>query len=228
MAPQTFRIVAMVMNSKGTEGCRRCVVIVTSLVMVGLGTVACDAGGDSSDATRGVTPIAKATSVRSSTPTPSADVPKLVKVSATPAPGTKQDALFLEAKKVYETYLEQTLLFEQEGGGESLPLELKKTVGGPWENVLEEYYEKVGKRGHHVTSQSAGFGNIALSRIKTERPYLITLRSCVDQRQWVFVDKSGGEVSRGNVRQIIMSMTKGNGSLVIAAASSKGVDKCAV
>ena len=151
-----------------------------------------------------------------------------MKVTATPAPGTKQDALFLEAKRVYETYLEQTLLFEQEGGGESLPLELKKTVGGPWENVLEEYYEKVGKRGHHVTSQSAGFGNIALSRIKTERPYLITLRSCVDQRQWVFVDKSGGEVSRGNVRQIIMSMTKGNGSLVIAAASSKGVDKCAV
>ena len=122
----------MVMNSKGTEGCRRCVVIVTSLVMVGLGTVACDAGGDSSDATRGVTPIAKATSVRSSTPTPSADVPKLVKVSATPAPGTKQDALFLEAKKVYETYLEQTLLFEQEGGGKPLPEGLKKTVSGPW------------------------------------------------------------------------------------------------
>lgn len=218
----------MVMNSKGTEGCRRCVVIVTSLVMVGLGTVACDAGGDSSDATRGVTPIAKATSVRSSTPTPSADVPKLVKVSATPAPGTKQDALFLEAKKVYETYLEQTLLFEQEGGGESLPLELQKTVDGPWENVLEEYYKKVEMRGHHVTSQSAGFGKVTLSRIKTEHSYLITLRSCVDQRQWVFVDKSGGEVSRGNVRQIIMSMAKENGSLVITAASSKGVDKCVV
>ena len=218
----------MVMNSKGTEGCRRCVVIVTSLVMVGLGTVACDAGGDSSDATRGVTPIAKATSVRSSTPTPSADVPKLVKVSATPAPGTKQDALFLEAKKVYETYLEETLLFEQEGGGESLPLELQKTVDGPWENVLEEYYKKVEMRGHHVTSQSAGFGKVTLSRIKTEHSYLITLRSCVDQRQWVFVDKSGGEVSRGNVRQIIMSMAKENGSLVITAASSKGVDKCVV
>ena len=151
-----------------------------------------------------------------------------MKVTATPAPGTKQDALFLEAKKVYETYLEQTLLFEQEGGGESLPLELQKTVDGPWENVLEEYYKKVEMRGHHVTSQSAGFGKVTLSRIKTEHSYLITLRSCVDQRQWVFVDKSGGEVSRGNVRQIIMSMTKGNGSLVIAAASSKGVDKCAV
>ena len=226
MAPQTFRIVAMVMNSKGTEGCRRCVVIVTSLVMVGLGTVACDAGGDSSDATQGVTPIAKATSVRSSTPTPSADVPKLVKVSATPAPGTKQDALFLEAKKVYETYLEQTLLFEQEGGGKPLPEGLKKTVSGPWGEVLEEYYARVKKRGHHVTHQSAGFGNITLSRIKAEPGYLITLRSCADQRQWVFVDKSGEKVSRGNLRQIIMSMARENGSLVIVAASSRGVDKC--
>ena len=202
--------------------------LMMALVMVGLGTAACGADEDSTGATGGITPVASVAPAQSPTLTPSAEAPKFVKVTATPAPGTKQDALFLEAKRVYETYLEQTLLFEQEGGGESLPLELKKTVGGPWENVLEEYYEKVGKRGHHVTSQSAGFGNIALSRIKTERPYLITLRSCVDQRQWVFVDKSGGEVSRGNVRQIIMSMTKGNGSLVIAAASSKGVDKCAV
>ena len=83
-------------------------------------------------------------------------------------------------------------------------------------------------RDSHVTSQSAGFGKVTLSRIKTEHSYLITLRSCVDQRQWVFVDKSGGEVSRGNVRQIIMSMAKENGSLVITAASSKGVDKCVV
>lgn len=159
----------MVMNSKGTEGCRRCVVIVTSLVMVGLGTVACDAGGDSSDATGGVTPIAKATSVRSSTPTPSADVPKLVKVSATPVPGTKQDALFLEAKKVYETYLEQTLLFEQEGGGKSLPPSLKNVVGGAWQEMIEEYYEKVKERGHVVRPKSAGYGLVSIALHMTAR-----------------------------------------------------------
>ena len=149
-----------------------------------------------------------------------------MKVSARPVPGTKQDALFLEAKKVYETYLEQTLLFEQEGGGKSLPLGLGKTVGGPWENILEEYYAKVRRRGHHVSPQSAGFGDITLSRVKTEPPYLITLISCVDQRQWVFVDKSGEEVSRGNLRQITMSMARENGSLVTVAASSRGVDRC--
>ena len=121
---------------------------------------------------------------------------------------------------------EQTLLFEQEGGGKTLPEGLKKTVSGPWGEVLEEYYARVKKRGHHVTHQSAGFGNITLSRIKAEPGYLITLRSCADQRQWVFVDKSGEKVSRGNLRQIIMSMARENGSLVIVAASSRGVDKC--
>ncbi|EFB87509.1 MULTISPECIES: hypothetical protein [Cutibacterium] len=207
---------------------RRCWCLMMALVMVGLATVACGADEDSTGATGGITPVASVAPTPSPALTPSAEAPKFVKVTATPAPGTKQDALFLEAKKVYETYLEQTLLFEQEGGGESLPLELQKTVDGPWENVLEEYYKKVEMRGHHVTSQSAGFGKVTLSRIKTEHSYLITLRSCVDQRQWVFVDKSGGEVSRGNVRQIIMSMAKENGSLVITAASSKGVDKCVV
>ena len=197
-----------------------------ALVMVGLGTAACGADEDSTGATGGITPVASVAPAQSPILTPSAEAPKFVKVTATPAPGTKQDALFLEAKKVYETYLEQTLLFEQEGGGKSLPLGLGKTVGGPWENILEEYYAKVRRRGHHVSPQSAGFGDITLSRVKTEPPYLITLISCVDQRQWVFVDKSGEEVSRGNLRQITMSMARENGSLVTVAASSRGVDRC--
>ena len=213
----------MVMNGESAGCCRRRIATLASLVMVGLGAIACGAGGNSSS---GVTPVASVAPAQSLTPMPRAEAPKFLKVSARPVPGTKQDALFLEAKKVYETYLEQTLLFEQEGGGKSLPLGLGKTVGGPWENILEEYYAKVRRRGHHVSPQSAGFGDITLSRVKTEPPYLITLITCVDQRQWVFVDKSGEEVSRGNLRQITMSMARENGSLVTVAASSRGVDRC--
>ena len=216
----------MVMNSKGTEGCRRCVVIVTSLVMVGLGTVACDAGGDSSDATRGVTPIAKATSVRSSTPTPSADVPKLVKVSATPAPGTKQDALFLEAKKVYETYLEQTLLFEQEGGGETLPPDLEKVVDRDWREAIEEYYAKVKKRGHFVRHESAGYGLVSIAHHEGSEGHVIAIDSCVDQRSWEFIDSGGNVVSRGTLKRNQMFFDRISGRMVIVDGLSERVDKC--
>lgn len=216
----------MVMNSKGAEGCRRCVVIVTSLVMVGLGTVACDAGGDSSDATGGVTPIAKATSVRSSTPTPSADVPKLVKVSATPVPGTKQDALFLEAKKVYETYLEQTLLFEQEGGGKSLPPSLKNVVGGAWQEMIEEYYEKVKERGHVVRPKSAGYGLVSIALHMDREGHQIAIDSCVDQRGWEFIDSEGGVVSRGTLKHNQMFLDHAAGRMVIVDGLSERVEKC--
>ena len=82
--------------------------LMMALVMVGLGTAACGADEDSTGATGGITPVASVAPAQSPILTPSAEAPKFVKVTATPAPGTKQDALFLEAKKVYETYLERS------------------------------------------------------------------------------------------------------------------------
>ncbi|WP_408640107.1 hypothetical protein [Cutibacterium equinum] len=149
-----------------------------------------------------------------------------MKATATPVPGTTQDALFLEAKKVYETYMEQSLLFEEEGGGKVLPTGLREVVGDPWEGALQEYYTKVKKRGHHVTPESAGFGEMTLSRIKTEPGYDITIKSCADQRGWVFVDDAGKEMARGNLRQNTLSMIREKGKLVIVDGFSGGVDTC--
>lgn len=215
----------MVMNGEHGGRCRRHVATTTALVVAVLGTASCGGAGDTPGSMGGVTP-APSVVTTNSTATPSSDGPRFVKATATPVPGTKEDALFLEAKKVYETYLEQSLLFEEEGGGKVLPVGLREVVGGPWEGALKEYYTKVKKRGHHVTPESAGFGDMTLSRIKTEPGYAITIRSCADQRQWVFVDDDGKEMARGNLRQNTLSMARENGRLVIVDGFSGGVDKC--
>lgn len=216
----------MVMNSKGTEGCRRCVVIVTSLVMVGLGTVACDAGGDSSDATRGVTPIAKATSVRSSTPTPSADVPKLVKVSATPVPGTKQDALFLEAKKVYETYLEQIYKLEVGGGANSLSSELQGILSKDGIEAIQKAYSEAKDRGHRVLPVRKPYPNVTINRVSKDSYSEIAIIGCADISSWRFVDPKGGKLTPGRTRKDELSMRKTGGSLKIVEAESVEVASC--
>lgn len=215
----------MVMNGEHGGRCRRHVATKTALVVAVLGTVSCGGAGDTPGSMGGVTP-APSVVTTNSTATPSSDGPRFVKATATPVPGTKEDALFLEAKKVYETYLEQSLLFEQEGGGNVLPAGLKEVIGGPWEEVLQEYYTKVKKRGHHVTPESAGFGDVNLSRIKTEPGYLVTIRSCTDERQWAFVNDAGEKVAQGTLRRNIISMNRKNGRLVMTAASSRRVDKC--
>ncbi|MDU5843725.1 MAG: hypothetical protein E6Z70_12060, partial [Cutibacterium avidum] len=140
----------MVMNGEHGGRCRWCVATATALVVVVLGAAACGGAGDTSGSMGGVTPAPSVVTTNSPA-TPSSDGPRFVKATATPVPGTKEDALFLEAKKVYETYLEQSLLFEQQGGGEVLPAGLKEVIDGLWEEVLQEYYTKVKKRGHHVT-----------------------------------------------------------------------------
>lgn len=215
----------MVMNGEHGGRCRRYVATTTALVVAVLGTASCGGAGDTPGSMGGVTP-APSVVTTNSTATPSSDGPRFVKATATPVPGTKEDALFLEAKKVYETYLEQSLLFEQQGGGEVLPAGLKEVIDGLWEEVLQEYYTKVKKRGHHVTPESAGFGDVTLSRIKTEPGHLITMRSCADQRQLVFVDDAGEEMAEGTMRRNIVSMDRKNGRLVMTAASSRRVDKC--
>ncbi len=228
MAPQTFRIVAMVMNSKGTEGCRRCVVIVTSLVMVGLGTVACDAGGDSSDATRGVTPIAKATSVRSSTPTPSADVPKLVKVSATPVPGTKQDALFLEAKKVYETYLEQIYKLEVGDGVNSVSAELQGILSEDGTEAIRKAYSEAKSRGHRVLPVKTPFSSVTVNRVSKGDDSEIAIIGCADISNWRFVNPKDGTLTPGRMRKDELSMRRIGDSLKIVEAESAEVASCRV
>lgn len=111
----------MVMNGESAGCCRRRIATLASLVMVGLGAIACGAGGNSSS---GVTPVASVAPAQSLTPMPRAEAPKFLKVSARPVPGTKQDALFLEAKKVYETYLEQIYKLEVGDGVNSVSAEL--------------------------------------------------------------------------------------------------------
>ncbi|MSS44506.1 hypothetical protein FYJ43_00185 [Cutibacterium sp. WCA-380-WT-3A] len=216
----------MVMNGKGARRCRRRVAMVASLVVAGLGVAACGTSGNSSDATGGITPVARATSTHRSTPPPSAQTPKVVKVSATPVPGTKQDALFLEAKQVYETYLEQTLLFEQEGGGKNLPLGLESVVGGVWQEMISEYYEKVKERGHIVRPESAGYGFVNIGRRADREGHEIAINSCVDQRGWEFIDSEGNVVSRGIIKHNEVFLDHVAGRMVIVDGLSERVSKC--
>ncbi|GAE72304.1 hypothetical protein JCM18916_1719 [Cutibacterium acnes JCM 18916] len=66
-----------------------------------------------------------------------------MKVTATPAPGTKQDALFLEAKKVYETYLEQIYKLEVGDGVNSVSAELQGILS---EDGTERFEKRTLKR----------------------------------------------------------------------------------
>ena len=197
-----------------------------ALVMAGLGTAACGADEDSTGATGGITPVASVAPAQSPILTPSAEAPKFVKVTATPAPGTKQDALFLEAKKVYETYLEQTLLFEQEGGGETLPPDLEKVVDRDWREAIEEYYAKVKKRGHFVRHESAGYGLVSIAHHEGSEGHVIAIDSCVDQRSWEFIDSGGNVVSRGTLKRNQMFFDRISGRMVIVDGLSERVDKC--
>ena len=197
-----------------------------ALVMVGLGTAACGADEDSTGATGGITPVASVAPTPSPALTPSAEAPKFVEVTATPAPGTKQDALFLEAKKVYETYLEQTLLFEQEGGGETLPPDLEKVVDRDWREAIEEYYAKVKKRGHFVRHESAGYGLVSIAHHEGSEGHVIAIDSCVDQRSWEFIDSGGNVVSRGTLKRNQMFFDRISGRMVIVDGLSERVDKC--
>lgn len=205
---------------------RRYWCLMMALVMVGLGTAACGADEDSTGATGGITPVASVAPAQSPTLTPSAEAPKFVKVTATPAPGTKQDALFLEAKKVYETYLEQTLLFEQEGGGETLPPDLEKVVDRDWREAIEEYYAKVKKRGHFVRHESAGYGLVSIAHHEGSEGHVIAIDSCVDQRSWEFIDSGGNVVSRGTLKRNQMFFDRISGRMVIVDGLSERVDKC--
>ncbi len=200
--------------------------LMMALVMVGLGTAACGADEDSTGATGGITPVASVAPAQSPILTPSAEAPKFVKVTATPAPGTKQDALFLEAKKVYETYLEQTLLFEQEGGGETLPPDLEKVVDRDWREAIEEYYAKVKKRGHFVRHESAGYGLVSIAHHEGSEGHVIAIDSCVDQRSWEFIDSGGNVVSRGTLKRNQMFFDRISGRMVIVDGLSERVDKC--
>lgn len=205
---------------------RRYWCLMMALVMVGLGTAACGADEDSTGATGGITPVASVAPAQSPTLTPSVEAPKFVKVTAIPAPGTKQDALFLEAKKVYETYLEQTLLFEQEGGGETLPPDLEKVVDRDWREAIEEYYAKVKKRGHFVRHESAGYGLVSIAHHEGSEGHVIAIDSCVDQRSWEFIDSGGNVVSRGTLKRNQMFFDRISGRMVIVDGLSERVDKC--
>jgi len=222
---RTFRIVAMVMNGEHGGRCRRHVATTTALVVAVLGTVSCGGAGDTPGSMGGVTP-APSVVTTNSTATPSSDGPRFVKATATPVPGTKEDALFLEAKKVYETYLEQSLLFEQEGGGNVLPPKLEDVVGGSWRDMLREYYVKVKERGHVVRPESASYGSVSIALHEAKEGHALAIDSCVDQRGWEFVDPSGKLVSRGTLKHNQMFFDRVSGHMVIVDGLSERVEKC--
>lgn len=219
----TFRMVPMVMNGEHGRRCRWCVATATALVVVVLGAAACGGAGDTFGSMGGVTP---APSVVTTTPTPSTDGPRFVKATATPVPGTKEDALFLEAKKVYETYLEQSLLFEQAGGGNVLPPKLEDLVGDSWGDMLREYYVKVKERGHVVRPESASYGSVSIALHEAKEGHALAIDSCVDQRGWEFVDPSGKLVSRGTLKHNQMFFDRVSGHMVIVDGLSERVEKC--
>ncbi|WCC79866.1 hypothetical protein O6R08_10505 [Cutibacterium equinum] len=221
---RAFRIVVMVMNGEHAGGCRRRLAMVTAFVVV-LGTAACGGDDGASGAMGGVTPVPSAVTT-SSTSTLRSDEPRLVKATATPVPGTTQDALFLEAKKVYETYLEQTLLFEQEGGGEVLPAGLKDVVGGDWAEMIREYYEKVKERGHVVRPDSAGYGPVSIAIHEPKEGHALAIDSCVDQRGWEFVDASGKLVSEGTLKHNQLFFDRIDGHMVIVDGLSERGEEC--
>ncbi|MDO4412438.1 hypothetical protein [Cutibacterium sp.] len=147
-------------------------------------------------------------------------------MSATPVPGTKEDALFLEAKKVYETYLEQVLLFEQKGGGDTLPPDMADVVGGAWEEMIQEYYVKVHERGHVVRPDSADYGSVSIALNEAKEGHAVAIDSCVDQRGWQFLDDSGVVVDHGTLKRDRFFFDRISGQMVIVDGFSERVEKC--
>lgn len=173
------------------------VVVVVSGLSAGCGggespaTDARAAPGDSvspsaaASASSSVTPRVKVSGAGSSTSTP--HVPR---VTATPVPGTKQDALFLEAKQVYEEFLEEVVRVNIAGGSRELTPGFRRTTSGEFQVVTEKGYAMFSDLGDKLDPQTAHFGSVTLRRVYSRGTSEIKIHSCVDMRPWVFVAKN--------------------------------------
>lgn len=218
----------MVMNGKGARRCRRRVAMVASLVVAGLGVAACGTSGNSSDATGGITPVARATSTHRSTPPPSAQTPKVVKVSATPVPGTKQDALFLEAKQVYETYLEQIYKLEVGSDVNSLTSELQGILSKDGSEAILKAYSDARSRGHRVLPADIPYSSVSINRRPVNGDFDISTVGCADISKWRFVSPKTGKLTPGHKRKDALSMRRIDGVLKIVEAESSEVESCRI
>ena len=196
----TFRMVPMVMNGEHGGRCRRHVATTTALVVAVLGTVSCGGAGDTPGSMGGVTP-APSVVTTNSTATPSSDGPRFVKATATPVPGTKEDALFLEAKKVYETYLDEIYKLEVEGVGDSLSPELKEILSEDGADATFKAYMEAEKRGHRALPLDRPFRDVKISRVAGENDFGITILGCADFSAWRFKDSKDDKVISGRIRR---------------------------
>lgn len=207
---------------------RRCWCLMMALVMVGLGTAACGADEDSTGATGGITPVASVAPAQSPTLTPSAEAPKFVKVTATPAPGTKQDALFLEAKKVYETYLEQIYKLEVGDGVNSVSAELQGILSEDGTEAIRKAYSEAKSRGHRVLPVKTPFSSVTVNRVSKGDDSEIAIIGCADISNWRFVNPKDGTLTPGRMRKDELSMRRIGDSLKIVEAESAEVASCRV
>lgn len=215
----------MVMNGESAGCCRRRIATLASLVMVGLGAIACGAGGNSSS---GVTPVASVAPAQSLTPMPRAEAPKFVKVSARPVPGTKQDALFLEAKKVYETYLEQIYKLEVGDGVNSVSAELQGILSEDGTEAIRKAYSEAKSRGHRVLPVKTPFSSVTVNRVSKGDDSEIAIIGCADISNWRFVNPKDGTLTPGRMRKDELSMRRIGDSLKIVEAESAEVASCRV
>lgn len=215
----------MVMNGESAGCCRRRIATLASLVIVGLGAIACGAGGNSSS---GVTPVASVAPAQSLTPMPRAEAPKFVKVSARPVPGTKQDALFLEAKKVYETYLEQIYKLEVGDGVNSVSAELQGILSEDGTEAIRKAYSEAKSRGHRVLPVKTPFSSVTVNRVSKGDDSEIAIIGCADISNWRFVNPKDGTLTPGRMRKDELSMRRIGDSLKIVEAESAEVASCRV
>lgn len=215
----------MVMNGESAGCCRRRIATLASLVMVGLGAIACGAGGNSSS---GVTPVASVAPAQSLTPMPRAEAPKFLKVSARPVPGTKQDALFLEAKKVYETYLEQIYKLEVGDGVNSVSAELQGILSEDGTEAIRKAYSEAKSRGHRVLPVKTPFSSVTVNRVSKGDDSEIAIIGCADISNWRFVNPKDGTLTPGRMRKDELSMRRIGDSLKIVEAESAEVASCRV
>ena len=176
-----------------------------ALVMVGLGTAACGADEDSTGATGGITPVASVAPAQSPTLTPSA-----------------------EAKKVYETYLEQIYKLEVGDGVNSVSAELQGILSEDGTEAIRKAYSEAKSRGHRVLPVKTPFSSVTVNRVSKGDDSEIAIIGCADISNWRFVNPKDGTLTPGRMRKDELSMRRIGDSLKIVEAESAEVASCRV
>ncbi|MDO4413142.1 hypothetical protein [Cutibacterium sp.] len=136
--------------------------------------------------------------------------------------------MFLEAKKVYETYLDEIYKLEAEGVGDSLSPELEAILSDKGVEVTFKGYSEAKKRKHRVLPLEKPYPDTQIKAERSADGQQITVYGCADISAWRFTDSIDDKLIPGHIRRDRFVMERIDGDLIVIEVESDQVESCHV